>query len=492
MNGRGGMSPRWAAAISVLVVAIAVYAAFAQRVPFTGRYELSGLFASSQGVIKGSPVRIAGVDVGEVTGVKRGPGATAEVKFALDEGHRTLYKNTRMRLRPRVFLEGGFYIELHPGTASSGRLDEGMTVPLPQTSIAVQSDQILSTLDSPTRESGRTVVREFARGLSGGGAEDLGSVTKHLPRLLRTGALVAGAARGRRVGDVSKLIARAAEVSSTLESQGHRLGGLIDNGERTTRAFAQRSEALRSTLRLADATLAEAPGTLDAVDRALPPTRDFLSEFRPALDRLPPTLSRAGRVLDQVSEVSRRDRLPRLLASLGPAVRRLPALERRLVPLFDLVGPVSRCAADQPLKVLKSKLDDGNLSTGRPVWQDLTSGLVGSAGTHSSFDGNGSWERFQGGLSERVFSTGDVPGIGTLVGSTELPLIGTRPRWNGPTPPPFRPDADCERQPAPDLRADVGPVEATRPAPKAQRPTAKERAQLLRRLGAPPNLGRQR
>lgn len=479
-----GLNARMAAIVSSIVIVLALYGAFVQRVPFSERYEVSGMFSSSQGIIEGAPVRIAGVNVGIVTAVERGPGDTAEITFELEEDYREVRTDATMRLRPRIFLEGGFYVELHPGTPSAPVLAEDAVVGLPQTSVAVQADQIQSNLDSTTRESLRTILDEVSKGLGGGGAQDLRGLTEELAPMLRDGALAAEAARGRRPGDLRRLIVNAGELTSTLERQGDRLGGLIEGGERTTRAFAQNSLALRETLRLSEAVLSEAPGTLDAVDRALPPTDEFLSALRPALDQLPESLSRTGRVLDELSKVSRGDRLPRLLAILDPAVRDLPQLERRLVPLFDLVGPVSRCVAEHTLATLKTPVDDGPGSTGRPVWQDLTNGVVGSAGAHSSFDGNGHWERFQGGLSDRVVSTGDVPGIGTLVGTTELPLLGTRPRWQGPTTAQFRPDVDCESQPHVDLRAEVGPVERTFAAPEVAAPTARERLRLLRDLGA--------
>ena len=119
---RGGpliAHPGRAALISTLaVLAVAVYS-FHPSLLQGGRFELTGVFSASQGITKGAPVRVAGYDVGRVVGLSRGPANTAEIRMELNDAAPSLHRGTTMRLRPRTFLEGGFYVELSPG-ASAG------------------------------------------------------------------------------------------------------------------------------------------------------------------------------------------------------------------------------------------------------------------------------------------------------------------------------------------------------------------------------------
>src|SRR5256714_1548280 len=270
---RGGplvAHPGRAALISVIVIAAIGIYAFHPTLTQGSRFHLTGLFAGSPGLTPGAPVRVAGYDVGRVSSLERGPGNTAEVHMELDRSAPPLYASTTMRIRPRIFLEGGFYIDLQPGAPHGARLDDGATVPLSQTAIAVQSDQPLSRFDSKARASTATILHEFARALSDGGARQIRSLTRESPPMLRPSAIVAQASRGLRQGELSKLIDNAAAASAALAPVTRELEGVVTDGDRTYRALAEHSGDLGATIRQADAALREAPVTPRAVDRTPP------------------------------------------------------------------------------------------------------------------------------------------------------------------------------------------------------------------------------
>src|SRR3954468_11575722 len=57
--------------IAIVLTFIGFYLAFTKSIPFAGHgYELKAVFADAQNVRAKSPVRISGVDVGEVTDVQ--------------------------------------------------------------------------------------------------------------------------------------------------------------------------------------------------------------------------------------------------------------------------------------------------------------------------------------------------------------------------------------------------------------------------------------
>ena len=71
-RGMGGPGPTAVGIIVILLIVFGFYLAFAKRLPFSDRgYQLQATFANSANIRKTSPVRIAGVNVGEVTGVER-------------------------------------------------------------------------------------------------------------------------------------------------------------------------------------------------------------------------------------------------------------------------------------------------------------------------------------------------------------------------------------------------------------------------------------
>jgi virulence factor Mce-like protein len=480
---RGGplvAHPSRAALLSVIVIAAIGIYAFHPSLTEGSRFHLTGLFAGSPGLTTGAPVRVAGYDVGRVTKLERGPGNTAEVHMELDHNAPPLYHGSTMLVRPRIFLEGGFYIDLQPGAPRGSKLDDGATIPLPQTAIAVQSDQLLSRFDSRARASSATILHELARALSGGGAQQIRSLTRESPPMLRPSAIVAKASRGLRAGELSQLIDNAAAASDALAPVTRELEGVVTDGDRTYRALAEHAGALGATIRQADAALGETPAVLRSVDRTLPVLDRYSALAFPVLDRLPRSLRTTSALLSQTSALARPDALPRLLRTLTPTINRLPLFEQRQVPLYNEVEPVSECVTTKVDPVMDAKIDDGPLSTGQPVWLDNLHGLGGSAGVMQDFDGNGPYLRYEGGLSDQSVSTGNVPGAGRLVGLTSKPLLGVRPVWNGPTPPPFAPNADCRTQPATSLKADTAPAPASHPVSRAALHSPKVRRLIAR------------
>lgn len=434
----------------LLAIAAFVYGAFAKDVPFTQGYRVEGVFSSSNQIREGSPVRIAGVPVGKVVGLEPGPGSTGVVVLEVNDDGRPVHVDATLRIRPRVFLEGSYYVELEPGSPTSPELPDGGTIPLAQTSIPVQFDQILGAFDSSVRDSLGGFLKETSTALEGGGAEGFARAMPHLAPALRDAAIAFEAFRGSDRHDVSDGIEGTSRLLAAMARRDRELAGLVENLNRTTGALAAEDDSLSASLRELDGTLAEAPPALDALDRALPPLERFTADIRPALPPLPSVLSRTADVLDDLEVLVRPAQLPLLVRRLQPTAEELPTLAARLRPLFDLVAPVTGCVATHILPVLKAEVEDGHLSSGRPVWQDMVHTFVGLASAGQSFDANGPSLRLSGGVSEQA-----IPLLGGLGGGDAF--TGTRPRWFGPgSTLPKRPDAPCLEQELPDLSARTG------------------------------------
>src|SRR5690349_14017006 len=113
-KGRFGWRPSnvLVAIIFLLILTIGPYLAFTKHVPFT-RYgfEVKATFANSANIATNSPVRIAGIEVGKVVSTERDGSATT-VTFTVNEAGQPLHADAFATIRPRIFLEGNFFIEL--------------------------------------------------------------------------------------------------------------------------------------------------------------------------------------------------------------------------------------------------------------------------------------------------------------------------------------------------------------------------------------------
>ena len=429
--------------LTMLVAAVFTYAAFTKQIPFLAKYDVEAVVSSSNQLRAGAPVRVAGVEVGKVTGISPGPGHTTVLKLEIRDEGRPVHEDARLRIVPRLFLEGGFTVQLSPGTPRSPELEDGGTIPLPQTARPVQFDEILSTFDVPTRQALKSTFQELSTGFGGGSAASLRQTTRHIAPTLRDLAIVAEASRGQQLHDLSDFVRGASRVTGALADRETRLGPLVDDLNRTAGALASEDRALAASVRELDPTLAAAPGALAALERTLPPLDRFEAAIRPAVPLIPPTIDRLdafGRELGTLSRSpAKPSELPRLLVRIRPTLRDIPRLSLLVRGLYPLAGPIVPCLRDNLVPVLNSKLDDGALSTNRPVWQDFLHGLVGLSGSSQNFDANG--------LSMRYLFSSDS-------GSVPAPApIGSRPVWrgNGVAPPPVRKDVPCEDQQPPNL-----------------------------------------
>jgi ABC-type transporter Mla subunit MlaD len=146
-----GMPALAIAAIVIIVPLLVTYYAFERHFPFlNSQYTDYAIVPNSVNVRSGSPVRIAGIDVGEVTGVSAARHGT-KVAFALDSTALPLHTDATVTIRDRLFLEGGYYLALEPGSPNAPVAPQGFTIQRQDTQTPVQFFQVLSTFDLAAR-----------------------------------------------------------------------------------------------------------------------------------------------------------------------------------------------------------------------------------------------------------------------------------------------------------------------------------------------------
>jgi phospholipid/cholesterol/gamma-HCH transport system substrate-binding protein len=488
---RAGVSPVRAGLIAIVVLAIASYFAFAKDIPFTHTYRVQAVFENSNLIQPRSPVRIAGVDVGKVITVGRYKDTQmALVTMEITDDGRPVHEDATMKIRPRLFLEGNFYIDLRPGTPQADEVEDGGVIGVAQTSAPVQLDQILTALQSDTRVSLQKTLKGLGEafgtpataaddadqdpsvaGLTGGQA--LNQALEDSPAALRDGAIVLNALQGSDPHDLSRTIKGLSRVTGGLTRDENALRDLITNFNTTAGALAAHAPQLEQTVRLLGPTAANLRRGLDSVDSALPPTRAFAREILPGVRETPAVIAAAQPWLPQARALLGPNELGGLLEDLGPATGQLARLaheSRRFLPVAD---DFNRCVNEVLLPASNQKIDDGNFSAGTEWYKEFWYSMVGGAAEGQGSDGNGSFLRLA------------APGGSTLVRSGPTtywdeqqlanftsPPQRTRPAYPAKVPP-LRRDVDCYRNPVPDVNgpASIGPADGSRPdAPNPPEP----------------------
>ena len=159
-----------AAIAGIAAIVIGAYLVFGGPVPFSGSgFVLRAAFTANTELGVDSPVRIAGVDVGEVRSIKHIPGsATAGVvTMQIQSQGLPIHSDATAQIRSRIFLEGNFYVDLQPGTPEAPILHSGAMLPAANTSGPVQLDRVLSALNTPARASLQRLLRGLGSALNG-------------------------------------------------------------------------------------------------------------------------------------------------------------------------------------------------------------------------------------------------------------------------------------------------------------------------------------
>jgi phospholipid/cholesterol/gamma-HCH transport system substrate-binding protein len=446
-----GLSPFAVGMVALVVTIVGVYLGFTKSIPFRPHYEVKAAFKSANNIRKASPVRIAGVEVGKVTKIERGHEGDegAVITMRIQDKGRPLHPDAHFKIRPRIFLEGNFFVDVTPGT--SGReVADGHTFPVQQTDTPVQLDQILTSLQTDTREDLKTLLREYSAGLKGKGAKGFNDSIKYWTPAYRDSAIVSEAALGEKEHDLSGYIDRGGVVAGALDRNREQLKDLITNFRVTAGAFARENGNLEAAIAELPRTLRVAQPALAALNRSFPGLRGFAHDIRPGIENSEETIDVTLPLLKQLRGLVSQPELRGLTADLRPTVPALAGFTNQSVPLSKQVRQASSCQTEVILPWSKDKLVDEKFPSTGPVYQELPKPFPGLAGESRSGDANGQWFRVlaTGGTNLVTFGPG-------VYGTTALPLLGVNPRK--PTKrPPLNADAPCENQQTPDLRSTPG------------------------------------
>jgi virulence factor Mce-like protein len=462
--------------IALAVITVGVLLAWTKELPFQSHYEIKAAFESSNNIRAGSPVRIAGVEVGKVTSVEPAGREGAVLTMRIDDNGRPVRSDATAKIRPRIFLEGNFFVDLTAGTPSAPELDDGATLPVQQTATPVQLDEVLTALQSDTREDLKILLREYGTALEGDGARGFNRSLPYWEPAYRDSAIVGEAMLGETGHDLSGYIEGAGATAAALDRNRARLKGLVTDFHTTARAFAVQEANLRTAVGELPNTLNASMPALQALNESFPPLRALASELRSGVQSSEETLDVSLPFVQQLRGLVSEPELRGLAADLRPTVPDLAALIDRSIPLYRQVRRAASCQNTVIHPWSMDTVPDKQFPAQGKVYEEAPKPLPGLAGESRSADANGSWFR--------VLATGGKnlvtlrPGV---FATTPEPLIGANP----PRPakrPPLDATTPCETQEAPDLRTNpAGPppqrqVDTSTPAFQARYAQARAKA----------------
>jgi phospholipid/cholesterol/gamma-HCH transport system substrate-binding protein len=489
MRRRTPRSPVAIGVIALVVIGVLVYLGFTKDLPFTRPFEVNATFESANSIRPGAPVRIAGVDVGEVKEVNAQEGGDGAVLvLQIDDDGLPLHADATAKIRPRIFLEGNFFVDLEPGSPQADELDDGDTLAVTQTATPVQLDEVLTSLQSDARQDLKDILDGLAVALASEptAAEDADSdplargetaaqsfndAYDDIPAAERSTAQVFEAFLGTEPGrDLARLIQGTARTSEALGRNESALQGLVTNFNATMAAFAGEAANLQASIRELAPTLETANRALTSLNEAFPPTRAFAREILPGVRETPATIEAAFPWIDQARPLMGEAELGGLARELSPATADFARLTDRAIELLPETDLAARCARDVILPTGDVVIQD-EFTNGVENYKEFFYALVGLSGEGQNFDGNGAYVRFRvGGGAQRLT-------LENQFGNNIAVPLGNRPFYPGRRPP-YRPQELCHRQQRPELN---GPA-AAKSAPTGQAAlAAKESLEQLRK-----------
>ena len=443
--------------IGIVVVVLVSYGAYTKFAnPFASPFTIHAMFSSANQLQPNSLVRIAGVNVGKVTSVSTAPGCSssdpsvcqaADVTMQIQSNGLPIHKDATFAIRPRIFLEGNFFVDLSPGSPGTPVAPAGYTFPIQQGTEPVQLDQVLDALPASTRSSLQGLLKQYGGAVKAAGSSFASSIPYWLPAY-KYSAIVTHDALGILPHDLSNFVQQEGAVAQATITHPLELENLITDFNTTAGAFARENTALAGAVGELPNTLAAATPALHAVNAALPPTDRLASGLLPGVHTAAHTIDVSLPFLKQLRALVQPSELGALTSQLSTAVPALAKLSNETIPLMtNGVRPVSSCVDNIIYPWSQLTLNDGTLSGTkglplRPVYVEAVDYLPGLAGESRSFDPNGPYIRVLGTGGSATYSL--QPG---LFGQALEPISAVQPQLPpGGNRPPLESTVPCETQ----------------------------------------------
>jgi ABC-type transporter Mla subunit MlaD len=311
---------------------------------------------SGSNLVPGNDVREGGYRVGIVSDIKPialktkapnlgsegqvdQPTVGAELVLKLDQKVGKIPADSEVIVRPRSAL-GLKYVDLVKGRSRTRYIADGGTLPVSQTQIPVQFDEIFKAFDRPTRIAERGNLVAFGDAFAGRGAA-LNETIASLPRLLTHLTPVARNLAAPQTGLV-RFFQALNRASGAVAPVADRNSKLFSDMAQTFGAISQDTRALEDTIAKSPSTLDVSTASLHAQLPFLRDTAAFSSDFNRATAELRGALPDLNPAIELGAPVLKRSlSLNSNLQGALTALNELAQSPGTLVALRGLTGTVT-------------------------------------------------------------------------------------------------------------------------------------------------------
>lgn len=292
-------------------------------------------------IVNDTPVQVDGRPVGRVTDVDV-KNDKAIVTASVDSPTAPLHAGTSTVVEWRSIL-GERYIELTPGPKSNPTLPSGALIEASKPQVTV--DDLLQTLDAPTRKHVSSLVQRLQSTLSHREPDVNATLKTAGPTADALGQVLS--AVGQDGPAIRQLVTDVHQVTSQLAARGGNLAGVVnDLGTITGEAVDQQRQLARAVREL-PSSLSAAKKTLDKVPDATDAATPLLNDLAPATSKLKSVSTNLNPVLHDLSPTL--NRLRPTLQSANELLRSTPEFMDKthgtlpeLTTVTDQVSPAVR------------------------------------------------------------------------------------------------------------------------------------------------------
>lgn len=303
--------------------------------PWEDPYRVHVAVDDAKGVIPGKQeVRIAGVSVGRLEKVELVNGRPL-VELTIERKHAPLYRDARLRLRPRTPLNDLFLDVEHRGHVSAGVVDDGQTLRAQRTRTPVDIGRVTNLFDADTRPRVKQAIDELGRGLGDNGHRLRATLVAIRPFLHNAQRLTQELAVRR--GRTRRLVHNFRLLTEELARRDDDLARLVAGGSISLTALGRNDASLNDTLALLPPTLRRLQSSFAAVRTTADDVDPALDALGAPAEALPPGLAALRRLT--VEALPAVTALRRPVTRLAPFVSRLRPTAAHLDRAFARLTP---------------------------------------------------------------------------------------------------------------------------------------------------------
>ncbi len=297
----------------------------ANQTPSSDAYAVRAIFDSASFVLPGLDVRVAGVKVGQVTGVDLTEDNRAAVTFVIDDdGFKDFRKDASCTIRPQALI-GERYLEcqltqVRPEGATApaelpkianGEYEGQRLLPVSQTYVPIDADQLLSANTPSVRERLFIIVRELGAGVAGRGDQINATLRKSNEGLRYANRILAQLADQTEM--LKQLDATADTALASLAGERASISGTVENGAVVAQRLAARQAEVRASIASLNRLLTEVSPAVDKATEltdALEPIAQDLdassADLAQIINDLPTAASRGREAITALARLSTR------------------------------------------------------------------------------------------------------------------------------------------------------------------------------------------